>query len=84
VTTQTRVDVSGYGGYRYRSWGTATAHVSEIPIGNLMVDLVDASSGQLVWRGMASGTVSSKPEKSEKKINKVVGKMFKDFPPGME
>jgi hypothetical protein len=83
VTVQTRVDVSGYGG-RYRSWGTATAHVSEIPIGNLMIDLVNASADQLVWRGIGSGTVSKKPEKSEKKINKVVGKLFKDFPPGME
>jgi len=84
VTTRTRIDVAGYGGYRYRRWGNATAHVSEIPIGNLMVDLVEAASERLVWRGVAGGTVGTRPEKSEKKIDKVVGRMFRDFPPGLE
>jgi hypothetical protein len=35
----------------------------------------------LVWRGTASDTVSDKPEKNEKKIQKAAEKMFKKYPP---
>ena len=37
-------------------------------------------SKELVWRGIASETLASNPEKSEKRINKVVKKLFKKFP----
>lgn len=37
-------------------------------------------SKELVWRGIASETLVSNPEKSEKRINKVVKKLFKKFP----
>lgn len=83
----------GYGGYPgwggWGGWGglstgvyTTNVNVREIPVGQLLVDLVDAERGELVWRGIASGTVRSSPEKSERQINKKVGKMFKQFPPG--
>ncbi len=35
---------------------------------------------ELVWQGIASRTLASNPEKSEKRINKVVKKLFKKFP----
>lgn len=77
----------GYGGYRGGrgwggGWGTTHVNVSEIGVGTLLVDMVDAGSSQLVWRAVASATVTHKAEKSEKKITKAAKKMFKDFPPG--
>lgn len=89
VGKQTRITsdhFGGYGGYRGgrgwgRGWGTTRVNVTEIAVGTLLVDMVDTESSQMVWRAVASGTVSNKPEKAEKKINKACKKMFKNFPP---
>ena len=96
VSVGTKLSVNattfGYGGYPgwggWGGWGgygagvyTTNVNVNEIPVGELLVDLVDSEKGELVWRGIASGTVKSSPERSEKQINKKVAKMFKKFPP---
>jgi len=78
----------GYGGYGYRGWGgmggmgTATTTTSEYLVGTLVVDIFDAKSKSLMFRGTASDEISDKPEKNIKKVQKVADKMFKDFPPG--
>jgi hypothetical protein len=46
-----------------------------------VVDLFDTRSKQLVWRGVATDTLSEKPDKNVKKLNKAVEKLFKNFPP---
>ena len=60
---------------------TGTATVREIPMGTILVDILDAESRELIWRGTATAAISTKAEKNEKKLNKLVGKMFKKFPP---
>jgi hypothetical protein len=48
------------------------------------VDLLDGKTNRLLWRSIATKTLPSKmpkPEKVEKKIAKIVGKMFKNYPP---
>ena len=40
-----------------------------------------AAEKSLMWRGTSTDTLSDKPEKNEKKINKGMEKLFKDFPP---
>jgi uncharacterized protein YdeI (BOF family) len=76
----------GYGGYGWRGWGggmgTATTTTSEYLVGTLVVDIFDAKSKQLVFRGVAQDEISDKPEKNVKKVEKAANKMFKDFPPG--
>ena len=78
----------GYGGYGYRGWGgmggmgTATTTVSEYMVGTLVVDIFDAKTKALLFRGTASDEISDKPEKNIKKVEKASAKMFKDFPPG--
>jgi hypothetical protein len=77
----------GYGGYGYRGWGmggmgTATTTTSEYLVGTLVVDIFDAKTKQLMFRGTASDEISDKPEKNVKKVQKAADKMFKDFPPG--
>ena len=49
--------------------------------GTLVVDLYDAKTKQLIWRGSAEDTLSDKAEKNEKNLDKGVAKMFKKFPP---
>ena len=77
-------DTFGYAGY-YHGWGGpgyTTATVREIPVGALMVDLVDAKGKKMLWRGVVEGTLSTNPTpaKSEKRINKAVVKLFRKYP----
>ena len=77
----------GYGGYGYRGMGgmgmgTATTTTSEYLVGTLVVDIFDAKSKALMYRGTATDELSDKPEKNAKKLQKASDKLFKDFPPG--
>ncbi|UCF67816.1 MAG: DUF4136 domain-containing protein [Acidobacteriota bacterium] len=69
-------------GHRGPRWGwTRDIDVRKILVGIIVVDMIDADDDKLFWRATASDTVSSKPEKNEKKINRAAKKMFKKFPP---
>jgi hypothetical protein len=95
VRVEQRVDVDHFGydlypGYRYRGRYYRTYHprttdvrVYEVPIGTLVVDLVDAKTNKLVWQGVISDTVraGSSPEKRTKRVNKKVEKLFRKYPP---
>jgi len=73
------------GGYYGWGWGggpsMATTTVNEVHVGTGVVDIFDAKTKKLVFRGVAQDEVSEKPEKNEKKIEKATEKMFKNFPP---
>ena len=71
------------GGWFWRGLGptTATTTVEETPIGTLTLDMFDASSKKLVWRGVSTKTLSDNPEKNEKKLEDAVNDMIKKFPP---
>lgn len=71
------------GGWRWRGggFGTATTTERDYKEGTLVVDMFDAKSKDLIWRGNAEDMVSGNPEKNEKKLDKAVVKMFKKFPP---
>ncbi|HEX3685596.1 MAG TPA: DUF4136 domain-containing protein [Bryobacteraceae bacterium] len=81
-TLQTWYDGFG-GGWFWHGFGDgmATTTVEETPVGTLMVDIFDSSTKKLIWRGTASDTLSGKPDKDEKKLDKAVADMFKNFPP---
>jgi len=85
---QVQIDTynSGWGyGWRWgRGMGMSTSTVSQIPVGTLVVDLVDAREKQLVWRGTASKALdqSSTPDEREKVTNQVTQKLFAGYPPG--
>jgi hypothetical protein len=85
VGTETQLNTMSTGGYgwggRWGGMGMSTTTVDKIPVGQLVVDIGDASTKKLLWMGNASDTLSDKPEKNEKKINKALDKMFKKFPP---
>jgi hypothetical protein len=73
----------GWGRWGYgRGMGTTTT-IQEIPVGTLIVDLVDTKAREMVWRGTASRTLdpTRSPEQKEKALNAAVQKMFDGFPP---
>jgi hypothetical protein len=83
---------SGYGGgYGPYGWGygggwaggTSTTQVRDILIGTLVIDIADAKTKQVAWRGMAVKEVKTQanPEKRDKSINDAVKKIFKNYPP---
>jgi hypothetical protein len=73
----------GYGyGWRYGG-GMSTTTVTEVPVGTLIVDIVDAGKKELVWRGTASDTLNpeASPEKKEQNLQEAMAKLLANFPP---
>jgi hypothetical protein len=73
------------GGFGYRGWGgmgggMATTTEQNIPIGTLIVDMVDPNSKEMVWRGTATDQVSGTGE-DQGTINQAMDKLFANFPP---
>jgi hypothetical protein len=62
---------------------TGTATVEKIVVGTLAIDMMDAQTRNIVWRGMATKELDSKasPEKKEKNITKAAERIFKNYPP---
>jgi uncharacterized protein DUF4136 len=81
----------GYGGGWYRGgWyggmggmSTTTGQTETIYVGQLALDMYDSANRDLVWRGLASKTISqkAKPDKQEKNLKKAVAKLLKNYPP---
>jgi len=69
---------AGYAPYAYPS-----TYVYEYDEGTLIVDIVDASTRELVWRGSATDEVdfSASPEKRNAQLNDAVNKVLSNFPP---
>ena len=73
------------GGWRWGGgFGNATTTVDNYKVGTLVVDLFDAKSKQVIWRGSSSDTLSDKSDKNIKNLDKGVQKMFDHFPPGVK
>jgi hypothetical protein len=69
---------------RYGGWyGDRDVDVYQYEEGTLIVDLIDAKTHQLVWRGTATKTLEDNPspERMEQNLREVVGKMFASYPP---
>lgn len=86
-TLDTFYSGAGYGGWGWRrGWGggmgTSTTTVRTYDVGTLVVDMFDTRNKQAIWRGTASQTVPSSPEKVNAAIRAGIDKMFSGFPPG--
>ena len=78
IETERQLNTWG-SGPRWSGFGNAS--IETILTGQLVVDIYDAATKQLLWRGFASDTVSDDQEKNEKRLNEAVAKLFKQFPP---
>ena len=74
----------GWGWRRFGGggFGEATTTTETYKVGTLVVDLFDAKTKQLIWRGTSSDTLSNNSDKNIKNLDKGVEKLFKQFPPG--
>ena len=70
------------GGWRWGGgFGDSTTTVENYKVGTLVVDMFDAKTKALIWRGSSSDTLSSKSDANIKNLDKGVKKMFDHFPP---
>ena len=88
VGVDQKIDVQDWGysypRYPYGGWyGGGGVDVYEYKEGTLIVDIVDAKTQQLVWRGTATKTIDegASPEQREANLNEVVRQMFAQYPP---
>ena len=99
VATETRQRVTSYGpgwyepffGYGYYSsrwygaygWGSSGYEVRDVQYATLTIDLVDARTGALLWRGRGVRSVNPhwKPDTVDRKVSKAVTKILKNYPP---
>lgn len=64
-----------HGGYGYGGFPSSTRSTD----GTLILDVVDAKTGEIVWQRAISGDVTN-PNNLDKRINKGVRKLMKSFP----
>jgi len=74
----------GYGGWGGMGMGTATTTSYTYTEGTLLIDIFDATSKELIFRGSATDTLSNTTEKNQKKVVKALDKIFLNFPPAPE
>jgi hypothetical protein len=70
-------------GWGWDGWGSSISTTTVQPwfFGTLTVDLVDARRKQLVFEGVSTASISSKPDHNTKRYAKVVNKIFDKYPP---
>lgn len=88
-TINTFYDGFGGGGWGWRrfgggvggGFGESTTTVDTYKVGTVVVDMFDPNTKNLIWRGVATDTLSNNPDKDTKKLDGEINKLFKHFPP---
>jgi hypothetical protein len=62
--------------YRFHRLGVGFSRV-----GMLVVDLKDALQNQLVFQGVSTSTISSRPQKNIRRLRRGINEMFEKYPP---
>jgi len=60
---------------------SSTTTVENYRTGTLVLDMYDASSHRLLWRGTARDVLADNPDKNVKKLDKAIDKLLHKFPP---
>jgi hypothetical protein len=72
----------GFGYWRGGFGGGSNTYVdvNKYTEGTLFIDLIDVPEKKMVWEGIAEGLVNPRENTREEGLNKVVTKVFKEFP----
>ncbi|MDH3196696.1 MAG: DUF4136 domain-containing protein [Candidatus Krumholzibacteria bacterium] len=86
VGVQDKVNVTDWGyrySYDYYGWGGRNIDVYQYTEGTLILDLIDAQTKELVWRGSAMATLEDNPspEKAEARLQQAVQGIMANYPP---
>jgi len=85
ITPQTTAYNNGWGPtawYWASGWGVTTVEARNIQHNTLVIDMVDAKTGQLLWRGKGVSQVNPhwKRDKIDKEVNEMVVKVLRNLP----
>ena len=72
-------------GYAWGGWAPLSTYDVQIPVGTMIIDLVDPRMKQIVWRGRANDTIQADKnnEEREEKLISILKQLFTGFPPGV-
>ncbi len=73
-TSYSAMGMRGFGG------GMGSITPEQNVVGTLVVDLDDAKTQSLIWRGIAQNTLDNNGSKNQQMVQKAVTKMFKQWP----
>ena len=73
-TSYTAMGMRGWGG------GMGTISPEQNVVGTMIIDLFDAKTQSLVWRGIGQNTLSNNGNKNQQIVGKAVQKMFNQWP----
>jgi hypothetical protein len=77
------LEINGYENrFAVPNGGPSWARVERVPVGTLVVGIIDAKTHSMVWRAAATKDLDlgQSPERWERNLNKAAGKMFKHYP----
>jgi hypothetical protein len=84
ITAYSTAPAYGFYGWHWGGgWSTTDVRVREIVMGTLIIDMADATKGDLIWRGIGVKEVKStrKHESVDKNVYDAVTNVLKHFPP---
>jgi len=72
----------GWGYYRGWGWGPTSTYVdiNKYVEGTMFIDVIDVQQKRMIWEGIAEGMINPRTQTTEKDLNKVVGKIFENYP----
>ncbi|HKD17944.1 MAG TPA: DUF4136 domain-containing protein [Thermoanaerobaculia bacterium] len=81
LSAEKQWNATGTGGFGRFGGGMAQATQTQVPIGTIVVNMTNAKTGELIWRGMAQDQVSGGGSDNGK-VQEAMQDLFKNFPPG--
>ena len=88
LVTEERTDIRGYNATaNYQCWGCGPAisdmRVTQYTQGTLIVDLIDPTANQSIWRSLVQSRLRNGPqlEGQQERFNQVAETMLEGFPP---
>jgi hypothetical protein len=73
----------GWGYWGWWGWYGTETYVDQYELGTLIIDVIDAGTNRLIWRGSAAARVvyDESPEERTQRVNEAVEKILERFPP---
>jgi hypothetical protein len=71
-------------GYKEPGFETEAKRIRYLRAGTVLLDVIDASTGKVVWRGQAQDATDPAPHAIERMIDDGIGKLLDLFPAGKQ
>jgi hypothetical protein len=68
-------------GYKQPFFEGRATRIRYLSVGTLVLDMIDASSGKVVWRGEAHDATTTAVSDIERMIDEGIAQLLEDFPP---